>query len=364
MTPAQERALLEATVAGLDDELRQAYSDLVELIRGGMAPREAVQQVMDAFQGDMAGTMATALSGIMQQAIGAADVMALEVGAVQLSRKLYAQASVVENVVADVVRRHVQGFADSRRLALDLFEGYGFREPGAEPLQINRRNPQLPKYMREALLSDDGIAGAMRRAFARIQVDGLETGPLRAAYSELLEAIDGIEAGKGEALIAQRIKVAFYERMRYFATRIARTELHRSYMQRESAILMDDDDIEFVQVRRAPGRGEPCICVLFTGRDMYGLGAGVYPKAQAPRPPFHPFCRCVVSPRLDLTGKQAAQRDEGADVYFLRRLDGPLGGRIMGSQAKRDTVLRGEPAEAVASAGRPPEYRIGRVGEK
>ncbi|MEY2654299.1 MAG: hypothetical protein RLZZ524_1327, partial [Pseudomonadota bacterium] len=251
MTPAQELALLQATVAGLDDALREAYVELIQLIRDGTPPRDAVQQVMDSFTGEMAETMATALSGILQQSVGSADVMAMQVGAVQLSGKLYAEAAMAGVVVQDVVRRHVAGFADARRLALALFEGYGFRDPDAEPLQFNHRNPRLPQYLREALLTDDGMAATMQRAFARIQVDGLATGPLRAAYSELLDAIDALEAGKGQALLERRLEVAFFERMRYFASRIAQTELHRAYMKREAVILMEDTDLEFVQIRRA-----------------------------------------------------------------------------------------------------------------
>jgi type IV secretory pathway VirB2 component (pilin) len=88
VTPQQELALLNATVAGLDDELRAAFEELVSLIQGGMAPREAVQQIMDSFQGAMAETMAVAMSGILAQSVGTGDVMELKVGAVSLSRKL------------------------------------------------------------------------------------------------------------------------------------------------------------------------------------------------------------------------------------------------------------------------------------
>lgn len=290
MTPEQERALLAATVAGLDDALREALAEVIERIQGGEAPRDAVQAVVGAFAGEMAETMATAMSGLLAASVGAESVLALEVGAVSLSRRMYAEAGTTGEAVQGAVQRHVNGFQDSRRLALELFEGYGFRDPEAEPLKLDPSNPQLPKYLREALLTDDKVLAGMKRAFAGLQVDNLTTPGLRAAYQQALEALDAIEAGAGQALLDKRIEVAFYERMRYFAERIARTELHRSYSEREALLLMADADVEFVQIRRAPGRGAPCICVLFTGRDLYGMGPGVYPKALAPRPPFHPFC--------------------------------------------------------------------------
>lgn len=363
MTPEQERALLDATIAGLDDALREAFAEIVSQIQAGAVPREAVRVVMDGFRGEMAQTMATALSGILGEAVGAAAVQQLEVGAVLLSSKVYAEALAVSEVVQGVVQRHTQGFVDARKLALDLYEGYGFREPGAEPLQISPRNPKLPKYLREALLNDDTMLAGIKRALAGVQVDNLSTPALRAAYQQALEALDALEAGAGSALLEKRLEVAFFERVRYFAARIARTELHKAYAEREAQLLMDDADVEFVQVRRAPGRGGYCICTLFTGRDLYGLGPGVYPKARAPRPPFHPHCMCVTSPRLDLTGRKAEERDPAGDAYFLRRLDPSIAGRIMGSAGKADAVRRGMAAETVVNSGRDPAYWVKTVGE-
>jgi hypothetical protein len=201
----------------------------------------------------------------------------------------------------------------------------------------------------------------LERALARMQVDNLSTPALKAAYSEALAALDALEGGAGTKLLEKRLEVAFFERMRYFAARIARTELHRAYSDAEALRLMLDADVEFIQIRRTPGGGV-CICSLMTGRDLYGLGPGVYPKALAPRPPFHPHCRCVMSPRLDLTGKKAKEVNPDGDRYFLQRLDAPIAARIMGSQAKRDMVLRGTSAETVANSGRDPQYFIRTVG--
>jgi len=364
MTPAEERALLEATTAGLDDALREGLDDLVAMIAAGTAPRDAVAMVIDGFQAEWRATMATAFAGLLSQGVGSALGADWPSVQVALSARLYAQANTVSRAVEGVVRRHTLGFTDARRLALELFEGYSFRAPDAEPLRLNPREPRLPQYMRQALMTDDKVAGAMRSAFARLQVSNLRTEALRAAYTGVLDAIDAIEAGPGAALQRKRIEVAFFERMRYFSTRIAQTELHRAYSIREAAILMDDEDVEFVQIRRAPGVGDPCICALMIGRDLFGMGAGVYPKARAPRPPFHPFCRCVMSPRLDLTGKTAKPEDPEGDAYFLRRLNGSIAGRIMGSRAKAESVLKGVRAEAVANAGRDAGYHIKPMGQR
>jgi hypothetical protein len=358
MTPEEARALENAVAAGLEIELQEAYEEIMSAIRSGVPPRDAVQAAMTSFTGEMASTMAVALSAILKEGISAVEVMVLQVGTVSLSRRLYAETLVASQAVEGAVTRHVAGFQDSRRLARDLFEGYDFRPPDAELIKFNRANPILPKYMREALLTDDKVAAELTRAFSRLQVDGLKSQALRAAYSDVLRAIDAVQAGAGDELLQKRIRIAFYERMRYFAERISRTELHRAYAQREAKMLMADAAVEFVQLRRAPGRGAPCICLLMTGRDLYGLGPGVYPKALAPVPPFHPFCMCVQSPRLDLTGRIAKAPDDGVDAYFLRRLGQGVAARVMGSQAKAEEVFSGVPALTVVNRGRDPLYHV------
>jgi hypothetical protein len=289
----------------------------------------------------------------------------MQVGAVSLSVRLYGESQAAGVAVEGVVRRHLSGWQDARALALEIFEGFDFRLPEAEVIRMAPDNPRLPKYLREALLPDRPVRAGMQTSFqrAQLQVSELATPALRAAYQQLLDAVEALRTGAGQKLLDKQIEVAFYERMRYFAQRIAQTELHRAYAEREALLLMEDEAVQYVQLRRAPGRGLPCICVLFTGRDLYNLGPGVYPKADAPVPPLHPFCRCVMSPRLDLNGRKAKERDEDGDAYFLRRLDAPIAARIVGSQAKLARVMAGDTAEAVANASRDPLYRIKRAGQ-
>jgi len=290
MTPTEQQKLLASLGADVEAEVLAAYNRAMELMRRGTAPRDAIQQVMDNFTGEYAGLMSEALSAVLQQSVGTASVLAIQVGQVSLSRRLYAEAQDVSNVVQGIVQRHVAGMQDARRLALELFEGYNFRDPAAEPLQINRRNRDLPRYLREVILTDDRLEREVAKAMAKIQVDDLTTPALRAAYSGVLEALDDLTDGVARDVLEKRLKVAFFERVRYFAERIARTELHKAYAEREASILLDDEEIEYVQVRRSRTGKDPCICSLITGRDQYGLGTGVYPKAVAPNPPFHPFC--------------------------------------------------------------------------
>jgi len=358
MTPAQQQKLLASLGADVEAEVLAAYKRAMDMMRRSKAPRDAIAEVMDSFTGAYADLMAAALSAVLDQSVGTAAVLAIQVGQVSLSRRLYAEAQDVSNVVQGIVQRHVSGMQDARRLALELFEGYNFRDPAAEPLQITRRNRELPKYMREVILTDDRLEREMAKALAQLQVDDLSTPALRAAYSGVLEALDGLDEGVARDVLEKRLKVAFFERVRFFAERIARTELHKAYAEREASLLLDDDEVEYVQIRRSRTGKDPCICSLITGRDQYGLGPGVYPKKTAPNPPFHPFCRCISSPRLDLTGRRQPPEDENADQYFLSRLSQPVAAQVAGSRDKLQRVLNGESAISVANESKDPAYRI------
>jgi len=364
VTPEAEEAAIAATIALIEAEVRKAQEAVVAAIIAGEEPRAAVIAATAAFAAPMAEAMQDALFKILGDAVGEASDVPIVVGRIALSTKLYAEASATAEVVRGIVQRQASGFQDARRLALELFEGYAFRAPDAEPLVLAPGNSRLPKYLREALLAEADLQGDLQRAFARIQASGLSTGALRAAYTELLDEIDLLETGAGRKVLRKKLEVAFFERMRYFASRIARTELHRAYAEREALLLMQDVEVEFVQIRRAPGRHLPCICALLVGRDLYGLGAGIYPKAQAPVPPFHPFCMCVMSARLDLTGRTAKERDADGDRYFLRRLGSPMADRVVGSKDKLDQVMSGRRTpEEIQNAGRDSLYWLKTAGQ-
>lgn len=362
MTPEQERAILAAASAGLDEQIDEAFAELMRLIESGVAPREAVDQVMNAFIGEFAGTMRTALAGVMQASVGttaAAAVATPQVQAVTLSSKLYGIGNNTSAVVEGIVRRHVAGFTDARKLARDLYVGYRFRDPGAEPIRVASPSKVIPKYMKEALVTDPKMRDKLAEMYAKFNVSRLKTPELKQAYSDVLKALDQLEKGYGAELLQKKLKVAFAEKMRYYAKRISETELHRAYSAKQVEAMSQDEDIEFVEIRRAPGAGDPCICVLMTGRDQYGKGPGVYPKLRAPIPPFHPFCRCYLKPRLDLIGEMPGKVKEDADAYFLERLNEKTAARVMGSQLRRDRVIQGkEQALDVYNDRIPGAYRV------
>ncbi|MDY0274788.1 MAG: hypothetical protein RBR42_05020 [Desulfomicrobium sp.] len=358
ITQAQEEAILKAASLGITTELDKAMSQLKESIRAGMPARDAVEKALRSFEGQYKEVLTTAFSGILQSSVGGAGLVKdLVVSGMSLSTRFHVQAETVAAVVAEVVRRHDEGFASTRKLALEIYEGYGFRDK--EVLKVTQHNKELPAYLRSELLRDPSLQGELARFFARMQAERLRTPALKAAYMEYLDAI---EKGAGFELLEKKLQTAFHERMRYFANRIAQTELHRAYMGGLSREYMQDKGIAIVKYRLNPTHPIDDICDLLAERDLYGLGPGLYPKELCPVPPVHPFCRCMLAPQ-HWGLKRKWKLNPNADKEYLQSLDPRIAAKIMGSRAKRDQVFGGGMADDVWNRNQPAMYGIRSMGD-
>lgn len=252
-----------------------------------MTPREAIAAAQAKFSGAFAAELAQAFSDLLQASIGTAQVLAMPVGEITLSARLYAHAQQVTNEVAALVREHARGITQARELSRRLYDGYDPKDGIQRPLEGTARG-ELPKALRT--LTEDMPA---RRELTTLQVAGqqqaarLKSQALRAAY---LESFKAWEDGAGQEALKKRLQVAQREKNRFLADRIAQTELSRAHQTEVAGLLMDDTETTVVQVRLNPAHPKTDICDLHGRADLWGLGPGNYPKAEAPVPPYHPFC--------------------------------------------------------------------------
>ena len=352
MTTEQYFKLLKDSNEKIIAAAKRAYEALVDKIRTGTPAQKAVQEVTEQFNAEYSAILAAGIDDVkgLEQAIGD-----MRIGNLTLSERLYANAREASLVVEGVVLDHRRGIEDARALALELYEGYGFN-PDA-PLKINPQNDAIPKYMRKALLPDEGVRQDLAKIFARAQTRALRTGALRAAYTELLDAIDTVADGSAADYLDKKLQVAFEEKMRYNAKRIAETELHRAYAVEQAAEIAADTDVIYVQYRMSPAHPVEDICDYFAGVDLYGLGPGIYPKLQAPVAPAHPFCKCVLSKVFDIPEKPVERRED-ADKAFFNRLGVKDQRKVAGSKAKLEQIQAGKSAWDVHNANIDPRYQV------
>ena len=175
----------------------------------------------------------------------------------------------------------------------------------------------LPKYLqkvREATGNDLQVLAEQRQAIDninRLAKNGAPNKALQAAYNELLEAVQ-----KGnEKAIEKAVEVAVNEKSRYVAERITRTEMARAWADGFIAKIKDDADIVAVKFKLSSRHPVFDICDMYAKADMYGLGAGIYPKDKLPPLPVHPHCLCryveVIEGEVDMQQQRNQVKEAG-----------------------------------------------------
>lgn len=321
--------------------------------------QEVIRAVQVEFGGAFAEQLAVAFSDMLQRSIGVAEVRALPVGEISLSRRLYLHSVTTAAEVLALVREHAKGVTQARELSLALYDGYSPEDGIKRPLE-GRARAELPKALRS--LTEDPTA---RRELTALQVRGqqqaarVKSEALRAAYSEAFKAW---EDGAGAEALQRKLEIAQREKNRFFANRIAQTELARAHQAQVARELMDDELTTVVQVKMNPAHPRTDICDLHASADLWGLGPGCYPKEKAPAPPFHPFCWCRLKMRPALDAKDAKRAPNG-EAGFLRLLTDEQAAQVMGSRSRADEVLGGTPARTVINRGVERAYRLATLEE-
>lgn len=335
------QAILAESDAATRQAAEVAFVKLLEKIRAGALPRTALNAILKEFNADAIEGFREALNAIMATSLGTKAVMAYKVGKAPLSAVLYANAQAVAANTQQIIEKHMAGIHDARELRKALYEGYSFQD---DPLKVIK---PLPKYLQVE--------------FDKFKAAALKTPALRAAY---LEAIKKAEAGAGMDELEKTLKVAFYERNRYYANRIAQTELHRNYTDQVARELMEDDQIEYVQVELSSRHPKIDQCDRHAKLDAWGLGPGVYPKAEAPKPPFHSFCRCICTPKIDIYPAKPPRFNPKAERAFLAKLPPREARDVAGSWAKLERATKGgESLEAIYNEGKDDLYKWKRIGD-
>ncbi len=350
-------AVLDETARKVDEEAKRAYQRYLELIDAGVPPRDAMQQVMATFDAAYYEALAAAFSVILAEPWTPRMVRDYRVGGLPLSARLYRSHREVAAEAQAIIAEHLKGLQQARQLALALYEGYGYR--GVEPLAIRAgKFRQLPIALRR-LATEPAVRRLLMQTARRTASTQLRTTGLRSAYTQAFDAaIKGAARPKLEALL----RVAVEEKNRYFANRIAQTELARAHSNAIAEEFMADTTLEVVQWRLSGAHPRPDICDLLAKVDRYGLGPGCYPKAVAPNPVAHPWCRCRLRSRPDLSAADAVERPASAAAY-LAAMSESEAGRLLGSKARASAVRKGRDPVEVWNDAQRDEYAIRRLGQ-
>jgi hypothetical protein len=153
---------------------------------------------------------------------------------------------------------------------------------------------------------------------------------LKAAYANLVKTA---KSGTEDAL-KRAVQKAIREKTRYAAARITRTEAKRAWADGFYAKIMDNPYVNAVQWRLSSRHPVFDVCDLYAKTNMFGLGAGVFPKDKVPPLPAHPHCLCVLTEKA-LADFSPAENVRAAGDAWLKKLSEAERVKVLGIEGNK-----------------------------
>lgn len=253
----------------------------------------------------------------------------------KLSERTTKGANLVRNWAARTIAKAIRNGDTAQELTKRLYDGFNFKG-GKEILPAQ----DIPRYLRDLVNAGrkvDGYDAEYRNLLrrARSALERNEAGPLKAAYEEIIRAVET----RSEKAIDKAVYVATQENTRYYARRIARTELQRAYQDGELAKYESDEDVVAYQWKRSSRHPHYDICDFYAQADLFNLGAGVFPKGKLPALPAHPNCLCYVKPvyagLIDMSKEDEVKGYKNAET-FINGLRKPEQNSLLGVQKAKE----------------------------
>ncbi len=250
-----------------------------------------------------------------------------------LSERTTHASILVRELVARTISAQIKKSASYRQASLAIFDGY--KMGGVIPVQ------DVPKYLaqtmavaRHAGIPRDEMMKMLKPV--RRQIERGTTAGMRAAYSQLVDALEA----QNEKALNRAIFTATQERTRYFADRIARMEMARAYQDGFLLRWDNNEDCVAYQWKLSGRHPRYDICDLYAKANLYGMGAGVFPKDKVPRLPAHPHCMCFLKPviRGMMDNETPIDRIEEGGREYLDSVDLHHRQMLLGIHGEKDVM--------------------------
>lgn len=316
---------------------------IIELINNGVKPSTAIKKALD--DSSFFSTTREALEGKLFEAaaigygitpefitdIARANVINKLVNLpwapdkMKLSTRIHGAEAILREQINDTIQNTISRGTNVVKLSRALYEGFDHDRVIKEA--------DLPKYLKKITKMRQEI-NAMRREgtltpeaektftellkASRRNVENGTSQSLKAAYNKLL---DKVEKGTAEA-VDKAAWVAMQEKSRYYAERIARTELARAWADGFYAKALANENVIAFKWRLSGAHKFYDICDFHAKSNLYGLGPGIYPFNAVPPLPAHPHCTCMLVAVYDgeLDGIKPDKDIEKAGKKYLNSL--------------------------------------------
>lgn len=258
------------------EEVLDAYAN--RSITNQIPLSEMLDNALKQYDDDMAIAIESQIGDVLSDAF-TKSIPSAVVQPVQLSDLLYNNSDQVARETMEILKVADKVDQTAGDLAKKIYDGY---DSGGGALDVVDNLPQyLQDYMDDNRLSDKFMD----------QVSKLSTKPLGVANKELAYAIEQMN----EDAIEKALQNVLEEKARYYADRIAKTEIQRAKELSNAQDMLKDPNIQYVKWELSGRHKIFDICDYYHRLDQ-GYGAGIYKVGTSPMIPLHPFCMCKVVP--------------------------------------------------------------------
>jgi polyhydroxyalkanoate synthesis regulator phasin len=283
---------------------------------------DMTNQIMGSIHNELAGSLSKSIPSVVPSKP-------------QLSDFLYNNSKQVEREVFEILKDTAYTNETAQELAKKLYDGYdAYADEALDVVD------DLPKYIQDYLQNppshlDDFLEN----------LDKIKTKPYKTAVADIRKAMEAMD----QKALEKAMEHALYEKARYYADRIAKTEIQRAKELANGKDIMNDKNIKLVKWQLSSRHKIFDICDYHARLDV-GYGAGIYPKGMYPAIPLHPFCMCKVVPYYRKVKKR---RFKDPTKRLMDKLTPYQQRAIAGSWDKLDDYYSGTPMIDVFNKARP-----------
>ena len=304
-----------------EEEAKKVAKKLYNLYRAGKVSIKDIKKILKSYD--------NSVKSIIEEELLKVD-LEINLTEIELSKMLYNNSNLIAYKVSSILKEAIKFKKTYKDAAMEIFDGY---KSGVGVLDAKK---VLPKYLQEAI---------NKKKFNK-QIEKLKTTNLRLAYKKLAKYLKN----ESEKTLKDLLYVSYNEKIRYYAERIAKTELHRATMTKRAKEYLKDDEVEFVRFEMSSSHPKIDICDYYANLDI-GYGRGIVPKNEMRTLPLHPNCNCIYAPYYGKIKKSKVKGDPYKKV--LDNFDNYEKRQILGSYSKLEQFKRGKHPEEIFNEIRP-----------
>lgn len=330
-----------------DKTIKAFEEEIKRLLKAGKTPKEAVNEayklypVMKIMQREIEPQLIGEMRrggavGVAKPLLKKASTAVWAADGLTLSKRTTQGAKEVTKQAASVIAEAVKKGQTVQKAALALFDGYGYGHtlPEQDIPDFLKQLTQIAKAKEYGGAEFHKTVRAVERNLKKLNVQGL-----KAAYTQVKNAV----LSGNEKRIEKAVYTATQERTRYFARRIARTEMARAYNDGFVAKWANDEDCVAFKWKMSTAHPFCDICDMYAEADLYGMGPGIFPKDKVPTLPVHPNCMCHLRPVMVgsklLKSETPHARIEKGGREWLDKQTLPNRQRILGVYGEKDVKV-------------------------